>query len=333
MRKSTLLLFFLFVFLSSQAQITINASTFNPVIGTTCVLNYVGSHALNLNAGGANATWDLSSLIPSQTLTQNYISLGSSSSPSFFSTANIVEQNPSATPTETYYYISNSEYSAIGQYVPGSARLIYNDKRELVKFPMTYNTTCSETFAATVEALAYGYTLDRAGSIKIQGDAYGSLILPYATVNNVLRVCITSDYDDEMSGMTIATYSDTIYLWCDLYNKTAIASQTILYVNYSLQMNQITYMTQASLVVADDHQIKKDGNLTLFPNPAKNVVNVKNTEGIASIDIYDLKGLLIKTVDIEADNQQINISNLSAGVYFVKYNTSDGSYTEKLIVK
>jgi hypothetical protein len=74
---------------------------------------------------------------------------------------------------------------------------------------------------------------------------------------------------------------------------------------------------------------------SVFPNPTKDIVNVSNTSAsINSIEVTDLNGRVVKTVNaIEASNAQVNISDLSSGVYMMKIVSDQGTTTKKVIKK
>ena len=63
------------------------------------------------------------------------------------------------------------------------------------------------------------------------------------------------------------------------------------------------------------------------------MTNVSNTSSsINSIEITDLNGRVVKTVNaIDASNAQVNISDLSSGVYMMNITSDKGSVTKKII--
>ncbi|MBN1118367.1 MAG: T9SS type A sorting domain-containing protein [Bacteroidales bacterium] len=71
----------------------------------------------------------------------------------------------------------------------------------------------------------------------------------------------------------------------------------------------------------------------IFPNPANNVVNFRNVEGVSSIEIINLVGQTVKVVDVTADNVTVNVADLAAGNYFARLNSIKGSFVEKVIIK
>lgn len=73
--------------------------------------------------------------------------------------------------------------------------------------------------------------------------------------------------------------------------------------------------------------------VSLYPNPATDVVNIKGLENnLKSIEVYNIAGQ--KVIATTNNNlKTINISQLEAGVYFVNLYTENASKTIKLIKK
>lgn len=72
-------------------------------------------------------------------------------------------------------------------------------------------------------------------------------------------------------------------------------------------------------------------NFAVSPNPASDVINIANnsTSTITSIQITDMNGRTVK--EVKGMVEQINISELNAGVYFLKINSNQGTGTSKII--
>ena len=66
---------------------------------------------------------------------------------------------------------------------------------------------------------------------------------------------------------------------------------------------------------------------SIYPNPAKDVLNLKTSEGIKKVEIYDVAGRQVKT----ATTEKVNVSDLKAGMYIIKIQTASGETTEKFI--
>lgn len=76
-----------------------------------------------------------------------------------------------------------------------------------------------------------------------------------------------------------------------------------------------------------------DRDFSVFPNPATNVVTVLNKKGdlIKNIEITDLNGRIISSLNENTISSDIHISSLTSGIYFLKVQTENGLATTKLI--
>ena len=74
-------------------------------------------------------------------------------------------------------------------------------------------------------------------------------------------------------------------------------------------------------------------NFETYPNPATYVVNISSkNNGINSVIMTDINGRTVKSVNVaSATEAQINISDLSAGVYMMKITSDEGTTTKKII--
>ena len=52
-----------------------------------------------------------------------------------------------------------------------------------------------------------------------------------------------------------------------------------------------------------------------------------------TLDIYDLQGRHVKELDINTDIQQVDISNLSAQTYVLRFKNKDGKQTVEKVLK
>lgn len=68
----------------------------------------------------------------------------------------------------------------------------------------------------------------------------------------------------------------------------------------------------------------------IFPNPTSSSFTIKSKKFPANIQIIDLNGKLIKTID-EYSGEDIDVSDLQKGVYFVKLTNDDGVFVGRLI--
>ena len=77
--------------------------------------------------------------------------------------------------------------------------------------------------------------------------------------------------------------------------------------------------------ISDDYM----SELSIFPNPTNNILNISSSETISEIEIVNTLGQVVKRIEVNSDNAVCNVEELKAGVYFVKIygnpRTSTGS--------
>ena len=62
----------------------------------------------------------------------------------------------------------------------------------------------------------------------------------------------------------------------------------------------------------------ESNEVVLYPNPAKDIIFIKNVSGDTLIKIYDINGRLIR--ETNTNSNSISISDLNRGFYFINVN-------------
>jgi hypothetical protein len=75
----------------------------------------------------------------------------------------------------------------------------------------------------------------------------------------------------------------------------------------------------------------QDFELSLYPNPVKDIANIETGESIDMVRIYDLTGRMVKQANPYSNNFRIDVTSLNKGVYMVKLNSGDKTGSIKLI--
>jgi hypothetical protein len=75
----------------------------------------------------------------------------------------------------------------------------------------------------------------------------------------------------------------------------------------------------------------------IFPNPAKNLLNIESTNNISSIHIFDLMGkeILNKIPEKQTQNLQLDLTQIEIpkGIYFIKVQSLEGLVTQKIVIE
>lgn len=115
---------------------------------------------------------------------------------------------------------------------------------------------------------------------------------------------------------------------------------------YEFEVTHEDYLTlEGTVVVTTDHvnqTVSLSGlgiletvsnSFSVYPVPARNLVNIKATENIQAIRVTDLTGRIVYTVEgVNADNHQFDVSAMNEGIYFIQLLTSKGYATRKFQV-
>jgi len=80
-----------------------------------------------------------------------------------------------------------------------------------------------------------------------------------------------------------------------------------------------------------DEAALKSQKISLYPNPAKSTVHFKNADKIKSIDIYESTGRKVKSV--QPAGEDLGISDLKSGTYYLEITLKDGSLTYEKLIK
>ena len=92
-------------------------------------------------------------------------------------------------------------------------------------------------------------------------------------------------------------------------------------------INIINYLATLS-----NNDFTFNNKVKIFPNPSSNILFIDNVEKqIQKIEFFDLQGRIIKTINENKNEYQIDISNLQATTYIIKLSTETGSETVRFI--
>ena len=80
-----------------------------------------------------------------------------------------------------------------------------------------------------------------------------------------------------------------------------------------------------------------ENSVSLYPNPAKEIVNVQctmnNVQMAGELHVFDVYGKLLQIVPVTSEITTVNVSNLANGMYFVRVVTDEGMVTKTFVKK
>ena len=97
---------------------------------------------------------------------------------------------------------------------------------------------------------------------------------------------------------------------------------------------QVTYTIAGENCFLSENEIETSLDLSVYPNPANDELNISISENNTSISIFDIVGKNVSEMNLVNGNNTLNIENLNAGVYFYSIKRNGNVIeTKKLVVR
>ncbi|CAN5783255.1 hypothetical protein BH11BAC7_BH11BAC7_17530 [soil metagenome] len=348
MKTSLLCIAALTIGTALSAQITITQSDIAPLYSRVIQHNDTMPTVSEGNSG-TNQTYNLSALQPQSTDTilftlPQFTPNGANFPGSNF--AAVINSN------QAYIYLNQSAtaFQITGQaadpFGTGIVDIAYSDYEKVLKFPCTYNTSFTDT--ARGQGWTYlgydpgvGFQID---SVNIRStifktstvDGWGNVTTPMGTFN-ALRVNTTRKQIDTIDVQTMNVWIYDAYIQTDSVRTYTYWANGIGYQLAELTDHQdfgsITSATWLDSIPQQNvgmNELAHQPEMNVYPNPSVEIVTfVSNGADVASIQILDMNGRIVKTTIVTADRTTVNVSDLSSGMYFFQAVNANGTILEK----
>ncbi|MHB9056897.1 MAG: T9SS type A sorting domain-containing protein [Paludibacteraceae bacterium] len=95
----------------------------------------------------------------------------------------------------------------------------------------------------------------------------------------------------------------------------------LMYSNFTSEVLPIVSIQKMLFSTATKVQLAFETSLSVYPNPATSYIIIKNrTISNEPIKIFSISGAFVKSFDAKALAQNIDVSNLPKGLYFIRVN-------------
>ena len=195
-----------------------------------------------------------------------------------------------------------------------------------------------------VPTSAYQVTFD--SIVHVQGDFYvvatfGNWLGRYGSASPPLRLCLaglfcdTNEYKYPFPEVQFKGDSSWVNIkdqWNirirDMYSEEYKWTNLISMIDIYPRLNTTGYIPGSSNIENVDN---KEISVDVFPNPAKQEVNINCGYKIKSLQVFDEQGKRLLEKEVNAYNYQINLENYPTGTYLIKVLTNSGQATKKVI--
>jgi hypothetical protein len=292
---------------------------------------------------GAGAVWDYNSVgaygLPANT--NNVIDRTDSDFASFFPLADYAENFENSVNTFFTNDAAGNQVIVHGFVFQeiGSDFVIAYDTDPLIsfKFPMDLGDTYTDPISGTA-------TVPLAGEIAIDGEATvtadgtGSLKIAGNTYENVIRVHTIEVSEGVILGSpAIITRDSYVYFDIDNFNMPIFIHAKVLAelgAGGDFGFTAVYSKDEVTTFVGTEEEVAPKVTFNLFPNPVTgNTAVVTSPEGTTSLTILNTVGQAVVTINTPASTEQVDVSKLSNGVYFIQAVTNGVTKTQKFVVK
>lgn len=112
---------------------------------------------------------------------------------------------------------------------------------------------------------------------------------------------------------------------------------SITNISFNLSINGIQKTIDLALTPSIQTGIHNTGAnqlLKLYPVPVQNFINIESKETLKKIEIQNIAGLILQTIDCNSDKVKVNFESIKTGIYFIRVRTvNDHVLTSKFEVK
>ena len=320
--KIIMLLIFVVISQLSIAQPEITSSVF-PKDGVELMLVDCDVPDPQANIQGADVIWDFSGLAGCNQeawIFTAHDTLEDMDAEAFPEANKSIEINIDSPPTDIFIFnnVDESNWTTYGINYNGTYGS-YIGGETILQFPAKFGDTWMNDNVFSI----LGSTTPTMSEYNVDG--YGTLILPNATYENVIRIHSTRD---ETAGLfTVETY-------------TYYSSEYQHHLMHMLVDDEVQYQINPKSIVTSTKEINRPTSMNLSPNPSSGNLNVQielSTASKSEVTLYSNLGeRLITKKDVDFTRGFYNLElphTLDKGIYFVQVVANGNRLTSKLIIQ
>lgn len=121
------------------------------------------------------------------------------------------------------------------------------------------------------------------------------------------------------------TSMQTNYSWTD----PSVPIRNVYY--RLLQTDNSAVTTTHNIVYLENCQMTGNG-LSIYPNPAKNIVTILTDETLMGVSVLNPEGKIVENIPIDLQNKQIRFDEMPNGVYVIRITTPEKTFNQKVVL-
>lgn len=203
----------------------------------------------------------------------------------------------------------------------------------------TVKTYAFGTASTTFDSLISDNNVFYSGGVQSGGIRSGSLNPNAGTSYATLAAWRTATSRDDHSVQVAPVFVSATDLHLDANNNPLIASAGTPIATITTDIDCQLRNTVNPTIGADEISVGTLGTnnfalsekIRFYPNPVKSILNIENDSPISKVEVFNLTGQAILNQTVNTKSAQINLSNLSSGIYLVRISYKNNIETFKII--
>ena len=231
--------------------------------------------------------------------------------------------------------------NGIGDVYPGEGFLINMNSDDILIYSISDNTKSISKGKPLPVHLSFegGNPADPVYTLYVSGLEIGDEVAAFDGDKMIGLMKISSNYvfDNELPVFSTLSegkgYVSGNPIILKVWNKALNNVEDV-----SFSMDKITNSYNENIYPNEDGQFSivnitksrvKEGSITIYPNPAEDVINISSSNQINNVTVFNFIGQPV----YQGNSNIINTTNFKTGVYIVRIETTDGLTTEKITIK
>lgn len=340
--KKTLLLFSVLSLSLANAQ----TITVDDTLSTGDVMYFYAADTAVTNYNsitGAGVTWDYSTLayenVAGETTSKDtVIDITNSSYATNYPDADYHDQFNGGVQT----FLSNTPDSIITHgfvFENGTNEYIirYNvDPLKSAEFPMALGSSYTDLIDGDAVLPTVG-TVALSGSATISADGTGTMLLGGMTYTDVIRVKTVENLAGTVPLVGAVSVTRTSYVY---YSTSTSDMPIFIHGQIFADLGQAGTIDLKTVWSKDmlngfagvEEELSIQPELVVYPNPATTSLTIESNNA-TELRIYNAIGKEVIFIATPASTEQVDLSNLSTGIYFVQVKNGQQLITKKLVIK
>ena len=207
------------------------------------------------------------------------------------------------------------------------------------------NISCEPVFGTDIQTACISYEwID--GNIYTESNTTATFVYTVDNCDSIVTLNLTINTvntDVTQTGTTLTSdATGATYKWLDCNNGNEViagATNQVFEVtengSYAVEVTENGCVDTSACFTVTTVGIEtyNQSVFKLYPNPVNNILTVVSQEDINQIEVYDITGKLLETINPQSTEITLDFSSYQEGVYLIKVQTTDGKVSSSRIVK